>query len=105
MLQLASLIFIFIGTYLSLRSIFVSRLERRLDKYNFDYKNWGEVPLYDRIIFRFFGITNLLLFKYYEHNLAEKEKTVIKSLYNYWEPFWALLLFVTGFILQIIVIL
>ena len=94
----------FFGCYLSLRSIMVLQIRNKIAGMVFNFKSWNDTPLYYRIIFRFFRITNKNwdIFFHIESTLEEKNKKLIQKLrYDFWEPFWALGWFFLSFALAI----
>lgn len=100
-IELISSFLTFAGVYLSLRSIFISRIQIKLDEYIFHYIDWENIPRRHKFIFVFFGINkdNLWLFRKAPPKPADEK--LLKSFFNFEEPFRALVYITLAIILQL----
>jgi len=93
----------FAGSWLSLRSLFVSRIKDRLFEHSIAYTAYDAIPFSERALFRI--VLNLqksddILFM--KAITSQEEKERLESFYNFWEPARAFLWFSLALLLQLI---
>lgn len=86
-IEIISSLLTFAGVYLSLRSIFISRIKAKLGEYVFHYTDWKNIHWYHKLIFLSFGINknNMWLFWQAIPKLADEK--LLKILFDFGEPF------------------
>jgi len=102
--NLISIFFAFLGSYLSLRSILISQIKIKLSSHIFSYSQWKNIPWYDRLTFRAFGITEQKKWALFMAIPLQVDKELIDRLFSYSEPFRALIYYLLAFTIQIIAI-
>lgn len=103
-MEIIILLLTFAGTYLSLRSIFITRIKERLRNHRLEGKEPNDFPRYDKLIFRVFGLKYKNMKDMFIFNLvtlSDKQEEKLKKFFNYWEPFRAILYFFAAFLLKL----
>lgn len=99
-----SLLLVFAGTYLSLRSLMITKIRLLLADKALNYKKWEDLTKYERIILRQFGIRkdDMNIFFISRGFHGGRQAKLIKKLDDPTEPFRAFVYIVIALVLQLI---